>query len=434
MHCAKSGRITISSYPSRLFALVELINLLRGESEFGDYIGVSGVAVEGVGLRGNIEAVFLAETVEIILHMEAVHTLGGTADVVILTAVVAVDGEAILEAMAHCGLAKGDEAIAAGEGVYVHLVDVAICALLDLAAHLSALPLKPIGDMGELGFAAAGGELAVFFHKPALAALLAEYLRAFGGHLELGMAMGALVEHLLQSLGAVSVGDEDIVFQLIAVFVILHGFGDYGVDLLGAHLLHLLGGEHLTEHGAVGDFVLVLVGPEGGVEVVAVVGDNHQRDFVHLHQSAKGVRQEGCGADGGVACLGVHAQYVAVLDYAADGFDEVKVGGEFAGADGAYPCQQPGHHVVAVDVYNVVHLSRVGHHGGQLKVDEGLMVAEDDVGGLQTLHVDGFKGVFLADEADFGQNPDDPCEPRGLSHGIFRGFVIFLPAVINFHV
>ena len=413
---------------------MEFINLLGGEGQFGDYIGVSGVAVEGVGLRGDIEAVFLAEAVEIILHMEAVHTLGGTADVIILTAVVAVDGEAGFEAMAHRGLAQRDEAIAAGEGIYVHLVFIAICALLDLAAHLSALPLEPIGDMGEFGFAIAGAELAVFFHKPAFAAAFAEYFRAFGGHLELRVAMGALVEHLLQTLGTVQVSDEDVVFQLIAVFIILHSLGNNGVYLVCAHLLHLLCGEHLTEHGAVGDFVLVFVGPEGGVEVVAVVGDNHQGNFVHLDKSAKGIRQEGGGADGGIAGLGVHAEYVAVLDYAADGFNKVKVGGEFAGADGAYPCQQPGHHVVAVDVNNVVHLSGVGHHGGQLKVYEGLMVAEDDVGRLEHLHVYGFKGVVLADEADFGQNPNDPCEPCRLTHGVFRGFVVLFPAVVNFHV
>ena len=79
-------------------------------------------------------------------------------------------------------------------------------------------------------------------------------------------------------------------------------------------------------------------------------------------------------------------------------------------------------------------LSGVRHHGRQLKIDEGLMIAEDDVGRLQALHIDGLKGVRLADEADPGQNPNDPGEPGWLADGIFCGFVVLFPTVIYFHI
>ena len=168
------------------------------------------------------------------------------------------------------------------------------------------------------------------------------------------------------------------------------------------HLTYLLGSEHLTEHRVMGHLALVLICPEGGVEVVAVVGHNHQGDLVHLHQPAQRVRQVRGGADGGVPGLGVHAQNIPVLDHPADGLDQMNVVGELPGADGADPGQQPGHPMVAVDVHHIGYLLGMGHHSRQLKVDEGLVVAENDVRRLQTLHVDGLQGVFLADKADLG--------------------------------
>ena len=84
---------------------MNLIDLFRGEDQLGDDIRIGGIAVERVGLGGNIVAVFLPETVEIILHMKAVHALGGTVDVIIRAAVVTVDGESALKTVAHLSLA-----------------------------------------------------------------------------------------------------------------------------------------------------------------------------------------------------------------------------------------------------------------------------------------------------------------------------------------
>ena len=129
--------------------------------------------------------------------METVHTLGRSVDVIILTTIMAVDGEAVFKVVAHLGLAQRNETIAAGEGVDIHFILVAVCTIYDLLPYLGPLPLKPIRNVGELGFTFSCGELTIFFHKPALAAVFAEDFRAFCGHLELSMTMGALVEYFL---------------------------------------------------------------------------------------------------------------------------------------------------------------------------------------------------------------------------------------------
>ena len=364
-NCAHKKRRGIDlSFLSALLGQVQFVDFLGGKSQLGDDVGIAGgVAVEGVCLRGNVEAVFLPEPVEIVFHMEAVHALGRTVDVVILAPVVAVQGEAGFKIVVDPGLAQGDKAVTTGEGIDFHFAIVAVSAVDDLLANLFLLPLEPIGNVGEFGFAFRGLQLAVLLKEPMLAAVVAEDFCALGSHLELGVAMGALIEDLLQAFSTVYLGNEDVVFQLVAVLVILHGGADDGIDLIGGHVSYLLGSEHLTEGGVEGNFPLVGVSPEGRVEVVAVMGYHHQGDLVHLHQTAQGIGQVRGGADGGVPCLGIHAQNVAVLKNFADGLDQVDVIGEFPGADGADPGQKPGHLVIAVDVDHVVYGMRGGHHG-----------------------------------------------------------------------
>ena len=125
-----------------LFALVELVNFFRCKGKFGDNVRIAGVAVERICGGGNIVAVFLTETVEIILDMEAVHALGRTVNVIILTAIVAVNSEAVFKAVAYLGLAQRYKTIAAGEGINIHFLFVAVCAVdnlltnrMDLAAQ-----------------------------------------------------------------------------------------------------------------------------------------------------------------------------------------------------------------------------------------------------------------------------------------------------------
>ena len=110
---------------------------------------------------------------------------------------------------------------------------------------------------------------------PALAAMLAEDFGALGGHFKFCMAVRALIQHLLQTLSPVAVSDAYVVFQLITVFVIFHGLTDDGIDFRNRHTLYLLCRQHLAKHGVQGHLMLVFVGPERRVEVVAVMRHHH---------------------------------------------------------------------------------------------------------------------------------------------------------------
>lgn len=52
-----------------LLRKMQLVNFLRGKGKFGDYVGIGGIAIEGIRFCGYIETIFLPETVEIIFHM-----------------------------------------------------------------------------------------------------------------------------------------------------------------------------------------------------------------------------------------------------------------------------------------------------------------------------------------------------------------------------
>jgi hypothetical protein len=61
------------------------------------------------------------------------------------------------------------------------------------------------------------------------------------------------------------------------------------------------------------------------------------------------------------------------------------------------------------------------------------VVAENDVGGLKTFHVDGFQGEFLSPEHDLGQEPNQPGPKPTLPLGVLGGFVPLFISVIYFH-
>ena len=109
----------------------------------------------------------------------------------------------------------------------------------------------------------------------------------------------------------------------------------------------------------------------------------------------------------------------------------MEIVGKLTGADGTDPLHEPRAHIVAVDVDHVVDLLGVGEVGDQLKVDEGHMVREQDIGGLDALHVDLLQLVFLPRQHHLGQKLNEPGEVDGLADGIFGRFIGFLNAVID---
>ena len=167
--------------------------------------------------------------------------------------------------------------------------------------------------MGEFCFALQRPELAIFFHKPALAAVLAEQFRTLGIHLEFGAAVRALVEHLVQTLGPIRLGDQKALLLLVAVVIVVKCLLNGLIDLGNRHILYLFCGQHLGHGGVQGHFALFPEVPEGGVQVIAVMDGHHKGYLIHFYQLAQRLRQIGGSAAGGVSGFRVHTQNIAPL-------------------------------------------------------------------------------------------------------------------------
>ena len=245
--------------------------------------------------------------------------------------------------------------------------------------------------------------------------------------------MGALVQHLMQSLSTVRLRDADAVVFLIAVIVVGQFLPELCVDLLHGHGYDLFRGENLLHCGIQWHLPLASEVPEGRIQVVAVMYHRHHRHLVHLNQFTQRAGQKCGSAAGRIACLGIHGQNIAPLQHLADGFDQMNIRGKLPGGNGADPLQQEEFVHVAVDAHYVADRVGMGCGGRQLKVDKVHMVAQQHVRGLQSLHIDLFHLIFLTDQRDPGQRPDEPCPEFRLMHGVSWG-VSFLIFVVDLDV
>ena len=153
---------------------MELVDFLRCKGQLRDDIRIGRITIEGICLSGNIKAVFFPEAVEIVLHMKAVHSLGRPVDMIILTAVMAVNGKTILKIMPDLCSAKRNEAITTRERINIQLILVAIFAVKNLLTNLLPLPFEPVGNVRKLSDSLRSPELSVFLQDPTLAAVIAE--------------------------------------------------------------------------------------------------------------------------------------------------------------------------------------------------------------------------------------------------------------------
>jgi hypothetical protein len=112
----------------------------------------------------------------------------------------------------------------------------------------------------------------------------------------------------------------------------------------------------------------------------------------------------------------------------------MKVRGEFSGADCADPFHQPRAAVISVDIDHVVYALKIGCDCGKLKVDEVHMIGKDHVGCLESLHIDLFDLVFLADEHDLGEKPDQPRQIDRLANGVLCGLVTSFVFIIYVNI
>ena len=236
----------------------------------------------------------------------------------------------------------------------------------------------------------------------------------------------------MQPLRPEGLSDMDLLLQLPAVLVVVHRLTDDLPDLPGSLLRHILGGEHLCHGGIQGHPPGLAVVPKRGVQIVAVMEQHHHRHSLLLHQLGQGVRQDRRGPGWGVAGLGIHAQNIAVVPQNLfHGTEQRHIRGELPLAQAAQPLHQERAAVIAVNRGNVIDRMGPGGDGTELEVNKIHVVGQQQVWGLQPLHIDLLNPVILPDHADAAYCPQDRGEQQALLQRRLCGVIPLERAVID---
>ena len=145
--------------------------------------------------------------------------------------------------------------------------------------------------------------------------------------------------------------------------------------------------------------------PEGGVYVMAVAHEHHHRHLQKLTKLAQRIRQHRRGAAEGVAGLGIEDSDVAPVHHPLKLANEGQVPGELALADAAHEPEEPFPLQKAVDGHHIVAPMGEDGPGGHGEVHEGVVVAQQQIGGLHALHVHLLQLVFMGDQRCRRQHP-----------------------------
>ncbi len=260
-----------------------------------------------------------------------------------------------------------------------------VCSFLDLPADIASLPFIPIGDMGKLGnrncfiFSGfRGAELAVDSHFPLLSACSARDVETERMHLIFSMAVGTLIEDLVQSFRSFFEGDRDPVFFLPSILIVFERAADPRIELIdreGFRFLYI-GDQKEVACDRNAPFFQV---PDGTVQVVSVHIEHDHGNTQQLADLPQRIGQNGGGPAEGISCLRIQGENVAIG--VQDFFDvphDLEVIGEFAFADSTGVSQEPFTTDESVDRDYVVR--SVGEEGGcrHFEVDERHMGTEQE--------------------------------------------------------
>ena len=209
----------------------------------------------------------------------------------------------------------------------------------------------------------------------------------------------------MEPLGPALVGDANAPRLLPGEVVVLEGADDGRVDLVHGGLLQILFGEQAGHLRLGGLHASVMQVPKGRVHMVAVTQERHHRHLQELAQLPQGFRQHRRGAAEGVPGLGVEDGDVPPVHHPLELADQRHVPGELALADAADEPEQPLPLEKPVDGHHVV--GPMGEHGpgGHGEVHEGVVVAQQQVGGLHALHAYLRQLVFMGDQRPGRQEP-----------------------------
>ena len=163
-----------------------------------------------------------------------------------------------------------------------------------------------------------------------------------------------------------------------------------------------------------------------------MVEQYHHGDPLLLHQLPQRIGQDGGGADGGVPGLGVHAQDVPVLvEDLLHRAQQSHIGGKLPLAQAAQPFHDKRPAVVSVDGSDVVHRMGPGSNGAEVEVHKIHVVRQQNIGGLQSLHMDLLNFVLLPHHAQTAQGPEDGGEDLPLPQGRPGGVVSPEAAIVD---
>ena len=327
------------------------------------------------------------------------------------TVVLSLDHKTVFDAVCQLALAEFLEPPSVGQRENLDLILEVVSTVRNLLTHLCALPLKPVGNMGELCFTVYGVELTEGVHLPRLATRFAHNTRARAGHTALRQTVGTLVQHFVQSLGAERLGDVDVVLLLPAILVVHHRLANDSTNLLGGFFFDLLGGEYLRHRGVQGNFSRFAVVPEWGVKIVAVVQQDDHRDILHLDHLAQGVGQNCRRTDGGIPRLRVHTHDIAVfVENLFHRAEERHIRGKFTLAHTPQPLHEERTAVIAVNGSDVVDTMGESGNRAEMEVHEVHMVAQKNVRRFQPLHIDFLNLVLLSHHTDATQGTQQTGE------------------------
>ena len=293
-----------------------------------------------------------------------------------------------------------------------------VVSFTHLAADVLPLPGDPVGDVGKLRFPLLGFEFGEGAHLPCLAAGGAPQTGAFGIHFKLPAAVRALIEDVVQPVGALRVLEFDRILALIGVVVPLHGGVDAAVQFVRRERAHLLGGGDALQFAAKRQMLLVLVPLRRGDE--RPVKAKHDGGNVHeLAHLAEGIGQKARRPVQRIARLGIEADDGAVVFGAiAHIADEREIAHELALADAAEAAHEPvadiAHGVDGDDVVGVIGRDGGVHRG---KIQHTCVRDKEQIGRFDALHADLLHGDGTPFEArPDGERARDPHPERARLH------------------
>ena len=289
--------------------------------------------------------------------------------------------------MPHGAGPEGDEALGVRQAAHLYgQLSAIVGAGFHLSTHIGPFPLVPVGHAGELGGSApAGLQRAIGQHGPGLTAVLANQLVSLAAHLVLRSAVGALVEHLFEALGALVVVHLKALGLQPGVVVILECIHKARVNYVQRKALQVFRGKEQLEVGLGRFDAARMKVPEGGIDMMAVADEHRHRHSQKAAELSQRLGQHGGGTAKRIASLGINHGDIAVFNHFSQVPHQGEVVGEFTLADAPHVAKKPFPADKSVNRHHIVCPFGIDGLCEHLEIHEGVVVAQQQVRRLELL-------------------------------------------------